>query len=87
MDIVLNALKHYRLSSSDEKKMEDIERLERDCLSSVSARQYVLTMTIQGKNPLVNCHERTNYNLNPDYNLDFSLFSNIYEYTGCCFCL
>ena len=86
MDVVFNALRHYRLSSSPAKKTEDIERLERECLSTIDARQYVQTITIQSKNPSLNCKERTNYNLNPDYNLDFSLFYHHYGYTRC-FCL
>ena len=86
MDIVLNALKHYRLSSSQEKKLEDLDRLERECLSSINARQYVQTVTIQSHNPLINHNELSNYNLNPDYNLDFSLSPKKYVHTNCCLC-
>lgn len=82
MDPVLNALKHYRLTTSPQKKAEDLARLESECLSTVDANQYVRAVTIQSQQHIKK-NELVNYNLNPDYNLDFSLSTSCYGNTSC----
>lgn len=86
MDPVLNALKQYRLTASLEKKAEDLARLEDECISNIEAKQYVRAVTIQSQKHTVQINELVNYNLNPDYNLDFSLSITCYVDT-CCICV
>lgn len=74
MDSVLAALKHYRVCASEEQKSADLNRLENECLSTVDAYDYVYSITIQSKRHS-NHQELVNYNMDPDYNLDFYLYS------------
>lgn len=71
MDRVLAALEHYRISATPEQKAADLSQLEKECLSTVDAYQYVYAITIQSSGHS-NHLEFVNYNINPDYNLDFS---------------
>jgi hypothetical protein len=82
MDPVLAALRHYRVSASEEQKAIDLARLENECLSSVDAYEYVYAISVQTKRHS-NQQELVNYNMNPDYNLDFSLYSASYGYSRC----
>ena len=70
MDPVLAALRHYRICTTEEQKAEDMAILEAECHSTVDAYDYVYTMTIQSQRHS-NQQELVNYNMNPDYNLDF----------------
>lgn len=74
MDPVLAALEHYRVSTPDEQKVADLNRLETECLSTVDAYEYVYAITVQNKRHSIQ-QELVNSNMNPDYNLDFSLYS------------
>lgn len=84
MDLVLYALKHYRQTASPQKKAVDLARLEKECLSTVDANQYIYAVTVQSKRATKQ-KELINYNLNPDYHLDFSL-SDISYANSCCIC-
>lgn len=72
MDRVLIALKHYLQTASAKQKADDLHQLETECLSTVDAYQYVYAITIQDVWHS-NKQKLANYNMNPDYNLDFSL--------------
>ncbi len=80
MDPVLAALEHYRISATPEQKAADLSQLEKECLSTVDAYQYVYAITIQSSEHS-NHLEFVNYNINPDYNLDFSLYAGSEAYT------
>lgn len=82
MDTVLAALKHYRTCASEEQKLADLNRLENECHSTVDAYDYVYAITIQSKRHS-NKQELVNYNMNPDYNLDFSLYLISNGYSRC----
>lgn len=82
MDPVLTALEHYRVTASAKQKEEDLNQLETECLSTVDAHQYVYAITIQNTRHSIQ-QELVNYNLNPDYNLDFSLYPKSYGNTCC----
>jgi hypothetical protein len=82
MDPVLVALKHYRVCASEKQKSADLNRLENECLSTVDAYDYVYAITIQNKRHS-NQQELVNYNMNPDYNLDFSLYIISNGYSRC----
>ena len=82
MDPVLSALRQYRICASDTQKATDLNRLENECLSTVDAYDYVYAVTIQNKRHS-NPQELVNYNMNPDYNLDFSLYYKPYGYSRC----
>ena len=82
MDPVLAALRHYRVNTSEKQKAIDLGRLENECRSSVDAYEYVYAITVQ-TNRHSNRQELLNYNINPDYCLDFSLYSVSYGYSRC----
>lgn len=82
MDPVLSALRQYRIQTTEDQKVMDLSRLENECLSTVDAYEYVYAVTIQSKRHSIQ-QELVNYNLSPDYNLDFSLYSNSYGYSRC----
>ena len=75
MDPVLKALEHYRVTATLSQKEADLSRLETECLSTVDAYQYVYAITIQNSGHS-NQQEFINYNMNPDYDLDFSLYKS-----------
>ena len=85
MDPVLEALEHYRISASPDQKAADLSQLEEESLSTVDAYQYVYAITIQSSGHS-NHPEFVNYNMNPDYDLDFSLFNRSHVNT-CCLCV
>ena len=85
MDPVLKALEHYRATATPSQKAVDLSRLEKECLSTVDAYQYVYAITIQSSGYL-NQQEFINYNVNPDYDLDFSLSKRAYVH-NCCVCI
>lgn len=85
MDPVLEALEHYRMSATSEQKAADLSHLEKECLSTVDAYQYVYAITVQSSGYSNNL-EFVNYNMNPDYNLDFSLFKSNHD-NPCCLCI
>lgn len=72
MDPVLKALEHYRVTATPDQKAADLSQLEKECLSTVDAYQYVYAITIQSSGHS-NHQELINYKMNPDYDLDFSL--------------
>lgn len=82
MDSVLEALRHYRLSATEKQKATDLNRLEKECLSTVDAYQYVYEMKVHDGHHSRQ-QELVNYNMNPDYNLDFSLYSLPYVNIRC----
>ena len=84
MDSVLNALRHYRQTVSPQKKADDLARLEK-CLSNIDADQYVYAVMIQTQQFSMQQNKFINHNLNPDYNLDFSLY--IKYGNTCCICI
>lgn len=80
MDPVLEALEHYRTSATSAQKAEALSRLEKECLSTIDAYQYVFATTI--KNPGYSSQQTfINHNMNPDYHLDFSLSEQTHVYT------
>ncbi|MDE6270154.1 MAG: hypothetical protein K2M12_04780 [Muribaculaceae bacterium] len=81
MDPVLKALADYRLTATPQQKAEDLAKLEKECLSTIDADQYVYAVTIQSQKKSPQQHELVNINLNPDYNLDFSLYTTAYGHT------
>lgn len=85
MDPVLKALEHYRVTATPAQKAADLIQLEKECLSTVDAYQYVYAITIQSFGHS-NHSEFVNYNMNPDYDLDFSLYTRSHVNT-CCFCV
>lgn len=85
MDPVLEALEHYRVTATPEQKAADLGQLEKECLSTVDAYQYVCAITIQNSGHS-SYPEFVNYNMNPDYSLDFSL-SNRNHVNTCCLCV
>ncbi len=85
MDPVLEALEHYRVTATPDQKAADLRQLEKECLSTVDAYQYVYAMTIQSSGHS-NHSQFVNYNMNPDYDLDFSL-SNKSHANNCCLCV
>ena len=85
MDPVLEALEHYRATATPSQKAADLSRLEKECLSTVDAYQYVYAITIQSLGHS-NQQEFINYNMNPDYDLDFSLSERPHVHT-CCVCV
>lgn len=85
MDLVLEALEHYRTTATPHQKEVDLSQLEKECLSTVDAYQYVYEITIQGAGHS-NHQSLINYNMNPDYDLDFSLSKITYVNT-CYFCI
>lgn len=86
MDPVLKALEHYRTAASPSQKAADLSQLEKECLSTVDAYQYVCEMAIPSSGFSSQQELTINYNLNPDYNLDFSLSTRSYAYR-CCICI
>lgn len=70
MDPILKALRDYRLNASSEQKAKDLARLERECLSLVDAHYYIYAVTAYTLPRQV--HEEFNFDLSPDYSLDFS---------------
>lgn len=80
MDPVLEALEHYRVSATPDQKAADLSQLEKECLSTVNAYQYIYAITIQSSG-YSNHSEFVIYNLNPDYDLDFYLFKRSYVNT------
>ena len=47
MDPVLEALEHYRVTATTSQKAADLSRLEKECLSTVNAYQYIYAITIR----------------------------------------
>jgi hypothetical protein len=45
MDIILESLEKYRKEVSEEKKKEDLKRLETDCITKVNAYDYIESLT------------------------------------------
>lgn len=82
MDPVLETLEHYRVTATPDQKAADLSQLEKECLSTVDAYQYVYAITIQSSGHS-NHQELINYKINPDYNLDFSLSKN--SHVNICF--
>lgn len=81
MDPVLRALEHYRTTASPTQKAADLCQLEKECLSAVDAYLYVSEITMQS--PGFSVKQDLNYNLNPDYDLDFSLSLRPYANLSC----